>query len=160
MTDHDRHGCGRVGSWIGVLCAALGVLSAYAMVRALDIGWIVGIPKLPLELILGLVALFVAAALLGRKAGVFLCKRQNDLAMNVVVGIGVAFGSIAIAVWTGTLVGLISEIPSLQPPDPVGILLVIFGPLLIICFYGGIPAALLGVLYGFLVRRQLRKLGP
>ena len=161
MTDHHRHGCGRVGSWISVLCAALGVLTAYLMIGPLALDWLINIFHLPIEVIVGVVALFVAAALLGRKAGTFLCERRNDLPMNVLIGIGLAFSSIAVAVWSATLVGVLRELPNIsQSPHPLGILYIIFLPLLVICIYGGIPAVLLGILYGFLVRHQLWKLRP
>jgi hypothetical protein len=159
MTDHDIHGCGRAGAWLGVLCAGVGVLIAGLMVRALNIGWIIGFPSLPVELVVGLIALFVAAGHFGKKAGVFVCKRGNDLSTNVLIGIALAFGSIAIAVWAGMIVGLCHELLKNKVPGIgsmfLGLLLGWLFPMLVILIYGGIPAATLGVVYGFLLRNRL-----
>jgi len=159
MTDHDVHGCGRAGAWMGVLCAGVGVLIAGLMVRALGVGWVIGLPALPIELVIGLIALFVAATHFGKKAGVFLCQRGNRLSTNVLFGIALAFGSIAIAVWTGTIVGILHELLKRDFPG-VGTMFVglLFGWLfflVVIVLYGGIPAALLGAVYGFLLRKRL-----
>ena len=35
MLDEDGHGCGRIGSWVAVLCAAAGVVTAFVMLRAM-----------------------------------------------------------------------------------------------------------------------------
>ena len=164
MTDHDVHGCGRAGAWMGVLCAAVGVLAAGLMVWALGIGWAIGLPMLPIEVVIALTALFIGASYFGKKAGVFLCKRGNRLSTNVLIGIALAFGSIAIAVWAGTIVGILHELPR-HDFLGVGTMFVglLFGWLfflVVILMYGGIPAALLGVTYGSLMRRQLRKVRP
>jgi len=162
MLDEDDHGCGSIGRWIALVCAALGVVAAIVMVRA------IGIPKfvVPLnaptkEMIVGLIALFIAAAWLGKKAGMYLCDKSHDTAMNVVVGLGVAFGSISISVMTGTLVGMVSELPRISGSvnfNPLYVLLGFFIPLFFVLLFGAIPAILLGVLYGFLVRNRLRNL--
>jgi hypothetical protein len=162
MLNEDGHGCGSIGRGIAVLCAAVGVVTALVMV------WVMGVPKFviplnppPKEIIVGLIALFIAAAWLGNKAGIYLCGKGHDWASNVVVGIGVAFGSIAIAVLTGTFVGVVSEarqIFSSVDFNPLNALLGFFFPLGMVLFFGGVPAAFLGVVYGFLVRNRLRKL--
>lgn len=160
LNDHD-HGCGSVGRWISVLCAALGVVTAILMIRAMNIGWYVPGYPIPKEIAVGLVVLFIAAAFLGEKAGVRLCGRSHDVPLNVLVGQGVAFGSIAIAVMAGTLVGVVSaagEILSSPGFTPIGVVLLLFGPLFLVLMFGGIPAVLLGLLYGFVVRNRLRDL--
>ena len=162
MTDHDIHGCGRAGAWIGVLCAALGVLIAGVMVWAMGIGRFVGLPGLPIELVVGLIGLFVAAGCFGKKAGVFVCKRGNGLSTNVLIGIALAFGSIAIAVWTGTIALAVKELINGHVPHIAALLVAVLVGwlfiLLVFLIYGGIPAALLGVVYGFLLRHRLWQL--
>lgn len=162
MLDEDGHGCGSIGRWLSVMCAAAGVGIAFLMLRAMDVPkFVVPLNPPPKELIIGLIALFVAAALLGKKAGMYLCGKSHDWALNVVVGIGVAFGSIAIAVLTGTFVGVVSEAPQIFTSvdfHPLKALIGFFIPLGIVLFFGGIPAAFLGVFYGLLVRNRLRKL--
>ena len=144
------------------MCAALGVVIAFVIVLAMDLPEFI-LPVYPpsKEIIVGLVALFIAAAWLGTKAGWYLCRKEHDRALNVVVGLGVAFGSIAVAVMTGTLLGVVSEADEIfgsTAITPAGVLLGMFFPLLIVLLFGGIPAAFLGVLYGFVVRNCLRKL--
>ena len=162
MLDEDGHGCGSIGRWLAVLCAAAGVGIAFLMLRAMGVPkFVVPLNPPPKEIIIGLIALFVAAALLGKKAGMYLCGKSHNWALNIVVGIGVAFGSIAIAVVTGTFVGFIGEAPQiLSSPDfhPLNVLMGFLILLGIVLFFGGIPAAFLGVFYGLLVRNRLRKL--
>jgi hypothetical protein len=162
MADEDGHGCGSIGRWLAVLCAAAGVGIAFLMLRAMGVPkFVVPLNPPPKEIIIGLIALFVAAGLLGKKAGMYLCGKSHDWALNVVVGIGVAFGSIAIAVLTGTFVGVVGEarqIFSSVDFNPLNALLGFFIPLGIVLFFGGVPAAFLGVFYGLLVRNRLRKL--
>ena len=162
MLDEDGHGCGSIGRWIAVVCAALGVVAAIVIVRAIGIpSFIVPLNSPTKEMIVGVIALFIAAAWLGNKAGMYLCDKSHDTAMNVLVGLGVAFGSISISVMTGTLFGVVSaagEIFRSTTITPVGIFLGLFFPLLIVLLFGAIPAILLGVLYGFLVRSRLRNL--
>ena len=162
MLDEDGHGCGSIGQWVAIVCAAAGVGIAFLMLRAMGVPkFVVPLNPPPKELIIGLIALFIGAALLGKKAGMYLCGKSQAWALNVVVGIGVAFGSIAIAVLTGTFVGVVSEAPRLFGSvdfNPLNALLGFFIPLGIVLFFGGIPAAFLGVLYGLVVRNRLRKL--
>jgi hypothetical protein len=161
MLDYHEHGCGSVGKWIGVLCAALGVVTAYVMVRAMNIGWDLFPSNPPKEILVGLVVLFLAAAYLGEKSGRRLCGKDHDLPLNVVVGLGVAFGSITIAVMSGTMVGVVSNAGEwLSSPDynPLYLVPGFFFLLFFILLFGGLPALILGVLYGFLVRSRLRNL--
>lgn len=162
MLDEDGHRCGSIGRWIAVVCAALGVVAALVMVVALDFpSFLVPLNPPPKEIIVGLIALFIAASWLGKKAGMYLCDKTHDTAMNVVVGLAVAFGSISISVMTGTLVGMVSELPRISGSvnfNPLYVLLGFFIPLFFVLLFGAIPAILLGVLYGFLVRNRLRNL--
>jgi hypothetical protein len=160
MLDYHDHGCRSVGKWIAVLCAALGVAIAFIMMGGLKTNLASFSFSLPKELAVGLVVLFLAAVFLGERAGVFLCGRSNDLATHVLVGQGVAFGSITMAVLSGTLVAFISEGYLLSGPEanPLTHVFGFFLPLLLVLMFGGIPAVLLGVLYGLLVRNRLRKL--
>ena len=162
MPDEEGHGCGNIGRWIAFLCAALGVVAAIVMVRAIGIpSFIVPLNPPTKEMIVGLIALFIAAAWLGKKAGMYLCDKSHDTAMNVLVGLGVAFGSISISVMTGTLFSFVSmagEIFGSVNFNPLYVLLGFFIPLFIVLLFGAIPAILLGILYGFLVRNRLRDL--
>lgn len=160
MLDYHDHGCGRIGKWIAVLCAALGAVTAFIMMGGLRINVATTSFAVPKELAVGLLVLFLAAVFLGERAGRFLCGRSNNVAMHVLVGQGVAFGSITMAVLSGTLVAFISEGFFLNAPEanPLSHVGGFFLPLLLVLMFGGIPAVFLGVLYGLLVRNRLRKL--
>ena len=162
MFDDNDHGCGRIGRWIGVFCAALGLATASLMWTGMGGTWYISFSTLPPELIAGFVALFVGSAYLGTKAGVFLCEKRHALSMCMVTGIGVALGSIAIAVWTGMIVGIVRDFGQFFGRNftVLSLVLAVFAPLGLILLFGGIPAMLLGVLYGILVRRGVRRLPP
>jgi hypothetical protein len=159
---HDgEHGCGGIGRWVAVLCAAVGAGMAGLMLYVMDIGHFLFPAGLPKEIVVGLVVLFITAAVLGKKAGIHLCDKTHRTWRNVLVGMGVAFGSIAIAVLAGTFVGFLGEADTiLRAPNfsVVNVVLGFFIPLLLVLWFGGIPAILLGVFYGFMIRNRLRKL--
>ena len=102
----------------------------------------------PKEIVVGLVVLFIAAAILGKKAGIYLCNKTHATGRNVLVGIGVAFGSIAAAVLAGTFVGFLGEADYILRAENFSVVNFVFGffiPLLLVLWFGGIPAILLGV---------------
>jgi len=161
MLDYHDHGCGSVGRWIGVLCAALGVVTAYLMIQLMNLGWYIPVYPMPKEVALGLVVLFLTSAFLGERAGMRLCGKSDDVSLNVLLGQGVAFGSITIAVMFATLVGVISAAGTVVGSPgftPLGLVFALFMPLCLVLLVGGVPAVGLGVLYGLLVRNRLRKL--
>ena len=158
MEGHEDHGCGTIGKWIGMLCAALGIGTAFLMVRLMGIGWTIGLDP-PISV--GLVVEIFAAAYLGEKAGRYLCSKGNQLGRNVLVGLGVAFGSIAIAVYAGTIAGFVGHASEwIGNPDNNrwNAVFALFVPLWLVLFYGQLPATFLGVLYAFLVHNRLQKL--
>ena len=152
MTDHDVHGCGRAGSAIGVLCAFLGMVCAgiilFAFLNSSPSG---GVGP---TMIIGVVGLFVGAAFFGKKAGIYLCEKGNDLSRNIAIGVALAFGSIATAIVTGMLAAIVLSRTAARPGD-----IVLAGFVVAICtaFFGGIPAVLLGALYGILITGELRR---
>jgi len=161
MLDYHDHGCGRIGRWIGVLCAALGVATAYLMIQLMNLGWYIPVSHLPKEITFGLVVLFLTSAFLGERGGMRLCGKSDDVSLNVLVGQGVAFGSITIAVMSATLIGIVSAAGTLVGGPgftPLGLVFALFIPLLLVLLVGALPAVGLGVLYGLLVRNRLRKL--
>src|SRR5687768_842148 len=160
MLHDDDHRCGSIGRWVALLCAALGVITAYIVVLGLKLSWIVFPSAFPKEILVGLVVLFIAAAVLGKKAGIYLCNKTHATGRNVLVGVGVAFGSIAAAVLVGAFVGYFGEMDLLRRGEFTvsGLVLAPFILLFFVLWFGGIPAILLGVFYGFLVRNRLRKL--
>ncbi len=161
MLNDEEHGCGSIGRSVAVLCAALGVGAAVLMLLALGISRFILPFPFPKEIVVGLVILFIAAAILGKKAGIYLCDKTSATGRNVLVGMGVAFGSIAVAVLAGTFVGFLAEADHILRAENFSVVnfaLGFFIPLLLVLWFGGIPAILLGVFYGFMVRNRLRKL--
>ena len=161
MLNDEEHGCGSIGRSVGVLCAGLGAGAAFVMLQAMNIGRFIFSSGFPKEIAVGLVVLFIAAAILGKKAGIYLCDKTHATWRNVLVGVGVAFGSIAAAVLAGTLVAFLGEADYILRAENFSVVNAAFGffiPLLLVLWFGGIPAILLGILYGFLVRSRLRKL--
>lgn len=161
MLDDEEHGCGAIGRWVALLCAGLGAAAAFLMLVVFGIEKILFADGFPKEIAVGLVALFIASAVLGKNAGVYLCDKTSRTGLNVLVGIGVAFGSIAIAVFAGAFVGFLAEADSILRAEsfsPVNFVYGFFILLFLVLWFGGIPAILLGVFYGFMVQHRLRKL--
>ena len=161
MLNDEEHGCGSIGRSVAVLCAALGVGAAALMVLVMGISRFILPFPFTKEIVVGLVVLFIAAAILGKKAGIYLCDKTSATGRNVLVGMGVAFGSIAAAVLAGTFVGFLGEADYILRAENFSVVNAVLGffiPLLLVLWFGGIPAILLGVFYGFTVRKRLRKL--
>ena len=152
----DLYECKTIGLRTGVLCAGLGAVMAFLMLKALGLVNVTGLMSQGPGVMIGLVVLFWAAALLGRTAGGFLADRQNDDAMNAIVGIGVAFGSIMFASLSGSLMSVVFDLNRTYASGEI--IFILFMPLLLILLWGGIPAICLGFLYGFLVRKQIARI--
>lgn len=161
MLNDEEHGCGSIGRWVALVCATLGVAGAALMLAVMGIGRFIFWNGFPKEIGVGLLVLFIAAAVLGKKAGMYLCNKTQATGRNVLVGIGVAFGSIAIAVLAGTLVAFLGEADYILRAENFSVVNAVLGffiPLGLVLWFGGIPAVLLGIFYGFTVRNRLRKL--
>ena len=158
MTDHDVHGCGRTGSRMALIFASLGLIVAIAyMSRLMGIEDLLNPRVLVGPIGAGVLGLFVAAAFLGRKTGAFLCERGNTTSLAIAGGLFVAFGSISIAVFVGsfcTLIG-IAFLTGISFDDFFTYLVL---PQILVGMFGSIPATVLAVVYGFLLRSGLRKL--
>lgn len=156
MENHRDHGCGKIGARMGLLSAVLGVVTAAIILSTSGI-WTFLNFQLDAPMIVGLIALFVASGYFGRNAGVYLCERGNRVGLDILVGIGLAFGSIAIAAFAGSVFYLffhdrnisigVNEIP-----------MTLFAPMLAIMVFGAIPAIALGVTFGLFTGMQLEKL--
>ena len=152
--------CARVGMRWSLLFAALGVLAAYLLLVLLGAQVLVigpG-PEFLSGLVVGLATLCLSAALLGRLAGRIVYLSGNNILVNLFIGVALALGCVIIPAIAGTVVGvlLVSKQPSFVRSNP---LKDAGGLSLLILFYGSVPAALLGFLYGVLVKVTLdRKL--
>ena len=157
MQSHELHTCGKIGRKNSILCATLGVLAAFLLLIPLGaIGIAVnGDITFKLILFISLGALYLAASFLGTMAGRFLCKRSNQM-LNVIVGVGLALGCLAISVLTDSLSVVVVNIIS-GSPDSNDLVTYLVVPFVVVLVYGAVPAVVLGVLYGVLVGTNLAK---
>ena len=108
--------------------------------------------------VLGLVivgTVYLSAAVLGRQAGKFFCRKPPASLRAALVGILVALGCLAsgVVVWSiFHLIELSLFVPGLESSD---ILFLSSFAGVVAFIYGFIPAILLGVFYGLLVKRRL-----
>ncbi len=157
MPELTRDVCARVGMRWSLLFAALGVLAAFLLLVLLGVQVLVARP-VP-GTVVGLAMLGLSAALLGRLAGRIVYLTGNNILVNLLIGVALALGCVIIPAIAGSLVGVlivVSKEPSFVRSNP---LKDAGGLSLLILFYGSAPAALLGFLYGVMVKVTLdRKL--
>jgi hypothetical protein len=137
--------------------AALGVLAAFLLLVLLEIQALVTdpVPESLFGIGVGLAMLCLSAALLGRLAGRIVYLSGNNLLVNLVIGLALALACVIIPTIAGTLVGVslvVAKQPSFARSNP---LKDAGGLSLLILFYGSAPAALLGFLYGVVVKITL-----
>jgi hypothetical protein len=140
-----------------LLFAALGVLAAFLLLVLLKIQALLidpG-PELGTAIVVGLGALFLSAALLGRLAGKTVYLSGNNLVVNLFVGAALALSCVIISAVAGSLTGVLmvsSKEPSVVRSNPLSDA---GGITLWIVLYGSGPALVLGFLYGLLVKVTL-----
>lgn len=158
MQSHQVHTCGKIGRKNSILCATLGVVAAFLLLIPLGaIGIAVnGDRAFKLILLICLGALYLAASSLGKMAGRFLCNRSSQM-LNVIIGVGLALACLAISVLTGSLSVVVVNMIG-GSPDSNDLVTYLVVPLFIVFVYGGVPAVVLGVIYGVLVTTQLAKM--
>jgi len=144
-----------------LLFAALGVLAAFLLLVVLGAQVLVigPLPELRIGIVVGLGTLGLSASLLGRLAGRIVYLSGNNILLNLLIGVALALFCVIISATAGSVVGVllvVAKQPSFARSNP---LKDAGGLSLLILFYGGAPAALLGFLYGVLVKVTLdRKL--
>lgn len=159
MQELTRDVCVRVGMRWSLVFAALGVLAAFLLLVLLKIQALITepAPESLAGIVVGLAILCLSAALLGRLAGRIIYLSGNNIAVNLVIGVVLALVCLIISAVAGCALGVflvISKQPSFvrsTPLEDIGVLS------LLILFYGGTPAALLGLLYGVLVKITLNR---
>jgi hypothetical protein len=157
MQELTRDVCARVGMRWSLLFAALGVLAAFLLLELLKIQALLTdpVPELLTGIVVGLATLCLSAALLGRLAGRIVYLSGNNILLNLVIGVALALGCVIISATAGSVVGVLLVV-SKQPSFVRSNALKDAGGLsLLILFYGSAPAALLGFLYGVLVKMTL-----
>jgi len=161
MQELTRDVCARVGMKWSLVFAALGVLAAFLLLVLLKIQALITepAPESLSGIVVGLAVLFLSAALLGRLAGWIIYLSGNNIAVDLVIGVVLALACLIISAVAGCAVGallVLSKQPSFIRSTPLEDIALLS---LLILVYGGAPAAMLGFLYGVLVKVTLdRKL--
>lgn len=142
---------------MGLMCAVLGALTAAAFF-VLTGGWWF-LRESSLSIGVGLIALFVAAGYMGMETGVYLCWRGNTVGLGIGLGIALAFACIGCSGLAGSVFYILINVPqgTLAMREIPQLL---FLPTLGLALFGGIPAVVLGIVYGLLTGMQLEKLQP
>jgi hypothetical protein len=161
MEPTQEQRCASVGMKVSILCALLGALVPAGMMLKEFLQSLPGgvqpanaHPKwpIPIGMIVTVVALCLIAALLGKIAGKIICRRRCKFGAAALVGVCLALICMLAGIVVASLFTLIAQ-PSLDSLAIIGI----FG--LATLIMGALPAVLLGVLYGILVRWRLVKAG-
>ena len=160
MTKTLQQQCANVGMKMSILCALIGVAFPAGtfikeFLQSLPGGpsahssdspkWSILIGTLGI-----VIALSIAAAFLGRLAGKTICRRRSGVPGAILIGIGLAIAVMIIGVALAVLFSIAVE-PSIESAGVAGA----FG--LITVIVGALPAMLLGVIYGAVVRARLAK---
>jgi hypothetical protein len=156
MENYPDHGCGRIGRRTGLLCAGLGAVTAYFMLKLIGF-WNAPAFGLNPAMVFGVLVLFVVSGFFGTRAGIYMCWQGNKTGLNIFIGLLLALGSIVIPVWAGCVFYIFFHEPN-RIIEVKHIPNIFISPLLMILIFGGIPAVFLGVLYGLLTGMQLDKL--
>jgi hypothetical protein len=156
MDGMQKHKCALIGMRMCLLCAALAIAAPLIFTvpyMAAWFGYSAADKLITLAAFVFILAIFcVTAILLGRAAGRNICRRRRDSWGAMGVGIGVAMGCLVAAGLAVELAILVATIYSGERPLP-GLLL------FYILLLGTLPAILLGILYGALLRWRLTKAG-
>ena len=154
MKVHDEHEFGGIGRRAALICAALGLITAALMVFAMG-GRLSA--ALPVEILVGILALFVGSAFLGKWAGKMFSRYAPVRVTDAIIGLLVAFGSIVISVFTASLFYFLKNLTQFNRSGNFWLSFV--APQVAVLLVGGIPAMFLGILFGVLVRREFSKAG-
>lgn len=171
MEEIQEQRCASIGMKISLLCATLGAIAPAGIMLHEFFQYLPGGHNARLNpahtqvkwsiligVIVTLSALYLAAAFLGRAAGKNICRRRRSLGGAILIGIGLAL----LCLLVGLIVMALFMIATSPGKDDVefieGVVSVfVFGG--VSFMVGAVPAILLGILYGVLVRWRLTKAG-
>jgi hypothetical protein len=160
MEERQEHQCARVGMNVSLLCVTLGAAAPVIVMLKEFMQSLAGGPSarsgvkwaILVGIILTLIPLYLAAGLLGRLAGKIICQKRRGYGGAIFTGIVLALSCLA----TGALALAVVVGANSGSRDLLGMAALL---LLGTGLYGFLPAILLGVLYGALVRWRLTKAG-
>lgn len=168
MEELQEQQCASIGMKMSLLCVSLGAIAPagimfHEFLQSLPGGFMAYSRLHPehtqvkwsilIGIIFTLVVLSLAAAFLGREAGKNICRRRRGFGGAILVGMGLALTCLLVGVVAAALFSLVTS-----PLDPFGSapsIIALFGGVTLLV--GAVPAMLLGVLYGVLVRWRLNK---
>jgi hypothetical protein len=151
---HEKQ-CASLGMKMSVLFATLGVSAPVIIMFA----WYlepssdpIGRKRLiPLGIIVTLAALYLVAAFMGRDIGKSMCRHRHSYGKAILAGIGLALSCLVVVGATMTSFNAVIE----PGASVFSVMVAIF----LVVLIGALPAILLGILYGVLVRWLLIKAG-
>ena len=110
-----------------------------------------------ISIIVAIVALYAATAILGIIAGNLICRigRRQDF-MIWIIGIGLAWGALFVSVVAGSSVLFFSEMGN-SPNMSEAFEDYLAKPVFWVMLFGGIPALVLGLLYGAQVKKLMAR---
>ena len=160
MDQTQEHRCASFGMKMSIVCALIGVAGPAGMFIKEFLQSLPGGPSahssdspkwsILIATLVTVIAMSVAAAFLGRWAGNMICRRKSGIPGAILIGIGLAVTVMIVGVVLAVLCSIVVE----RSLDSVGVAGA-FGVITVIV--GALPAMLLGVLYGAVVRSRLAK---
>lgn len=160
MDQGSKHQCASFGMKMSILCALIGAAVPAGMMLKEFLQSLPGgpaahpsdQPKWPILIgtIVTVIGLTIVAALLGRVAGKIICRRKSGPMGAILIGICLALACVVVGVMVGVLftIGLERSLDAAGVAGAFGLATLIVG---------AIPATLLGVLYGTVVRWRVAK---
>lgn len=157
MEEIQEHKCARIGMKVSLLVATLAIIVLLVLTISYVADWFrysVADKLISLSATVLILAVFyTSAGFLGKAAGKNICRERHKLGASIFVGIGVTLGSLAVAALAAEVSIQLAKILEEGRLDGPGFVLVM-------TILGGVlPAILLGILYGVLVRWRLTKAG-
>ena len=154
MYDHSAHNCGKIGQRTALLCAAIGFVLVLLMIGGPVVAGGGNMLQVLPFLLLPMLAIWLTADYLGFEAGQFLCECGTETSTYVLTGIILAIVSVAAGSLAFSFSLILRDI-AIVLQDALMLLSIIITPLILILGFGAIPAALLGILYGVVVKKRL-----
>ena len=151
MNEIPEQRCASIGMRVSLLCVTMGVIApAGIMLHEFFQFFNWSILK---GVLATLFAVYLAALLLGRNAGKIICRGRRSFGRVISVGIGLALSCLAVGAAVTAGFGVAPTASSSWVEKVFGVWLLSA----LIWLIGALPAILLGMLYGVMVRWRLTK---
>jgi uncharacterized protein YuzE len=171
MEERQEQQCASIGMKISLLCATLGAIAPVGIMLHEFFQYLPGgvsarmnpgLTQVKWSILLGVIvtlsALYLAAAFLGRAAGKNICRRRRSLGGAIFVGTGLALFCLLVGLIVMALF-MAATSPGKDDVEFIEGVVGVFVFVSISLMVGAVPAILLGILYGVLMRWRLTKAG-